>query len=108
MARKCDTAKYRTRAAKQRRNRGMRLRRQRAREAQWAALCRKRREEAEAARLADPRRREIQKLANVLQTRLSSMPLYRFFSIAKLLGVDAEALFDQSVRFAREEMLAEP
>lgn len=87
MARKCDTSKYRRRKRRERLNAIARSRRLELLEAQRRAEAQGRLRKAELARLADPRRQLVQRLVNILYTRLSSDPLYQLIEISKLFGV---------------------
>lgn len=87
MARKCDSAKYKKRRQKERRNKVEHEHRRRLREALRSEQIREQRRRAEAARLADPRRQLAQRLVNILYSRVSSDPVYQIYMIGKLFGV---------------------
>jgi hypothetical protein len=90
MARKCDTAKYRKRMAKERQNRKAGNEKLRMREEMWANK-RKLRESQEAMErdrhLHDPRTIIGQRLVNVLSYKLRSNPLWRLREIGRMLGI---------------------
>ncbi len=93
--RKCDTAKYRKRMARQRAN----VRGRKERERIQAALERDRalaaRMEAERRHRNDPRTQLGQRLVNVLHARLVTMPGYKLMAVSTLFGIDMKKIADQ-------------
>lgn len=87
MVRKCDSAKYKKRRQKERRNKIGREHRLRIQEALRSEQIREQKRRAEAARLADPRRQLVQRLVNILYSRVSSDPVYQVIMVGKLFGV---------------------
>ena len=94
MSRKCDTAKYKKRRAKERENHNQHHALESAADREWRRRREEARFQAEAElrlrQLRDPRRPIMQDIVNLLDARIRELkkdPMYQLYEISKILRV---------------------